>query len=209
VLGFGETAFADWGIDFSRRSRATREADLQANPSNLPARRPASDSSSMNSSASSDGGSVSDSFNANTVNNGANGNAASSSASGAAGGGILDSARKLVNSLLDAGGEPVQDIVIMNTDHGFVPSTVRVRRDNRYKIHIVNVNEKEKNVSFILDAFSEHHATYYGKIQSFFLEPKKDGVFSFQSPETSAEGKLVVLSTGAANARGPASDDRK
>jgi hypothetical protein len=76
----------------------------------------------------------------------------------------------------------------------------------------VNVNEKEKNVSFILDGFSEHHATYYGKIKSFRLEPKKEGVYSFQSPETSAEGKLVVFSPQMAlpaSVRGPASEGGK
>ncbi len=91
-------------------------------------------------------------------------------------------------------GEPTQDIVILNTERGFVPNTIRVRRDGRYMIHVVNVNEKEKNVSFILDGFSEHHATYFGKTKSFKLEPKKEGVFSFLSPETAVEGRLVVFS---------------
>ncbi len=103
-------------------------------------------------------------------------------------------------------GEPTQDIVILNTERGFVPSTVRVRRDGRYVIHVVNVNEKEKNVSFILDGFSEHHATYFGKTKSFKLEPRKDGVFSFLSPETAAEGRIVVFSqqTGTEMLRQPA-----
>lgn len=91
-------------------------------------------------------------------------------------------------------GEPTQDIVILNTEKGFVPRTVRVRRDGRYMVHVVNVNEKEKNVSFILDGFSEHHATYFGKLKSFKLEPRKEGVFSFLSPETAAEGRIVVFS---------------
>lgn len=90
-------------------------------------------------------------------------------------------------------GEPVQEIVIMNTEKGFVPSTVRVRVGGRYKVSIVNVNEKEKNVSFILDGFSEHHSTYYGKVKTFSLEPKKDGLFSFVSPETASEGRLIVF----------------
>ncbi|MES2855892.1 MAG: cupredoxin domain-containing protein [Bdellovibrionota bacterium] len=100
--------------------------------------------------------------------------------------------KSLLGSLLDAG-TPVQEIVILNTDKGFVPSTVHVRKDGKYKIHIVNVNEKEKNVSFILEGFSEYHATVYGKVKTFTLDPKKDGVFSFQSPETAAEGRLVVF----------------
>ncbi len=90
-------------------------------------------------------------------------------------------------------GEPVQEVVIMNTDKGFVPSTVRVRVGGRYKVSVVNVNEKEKNVSFILDGFSEHHSTYYGKVKTFMLEPKKDGLFSFVSPETASEGRLIVF----------------
>jgi hypothetical protein len=98
----------------------------------------------------------------------------------------------LLGSLFDAG-QPVQEIVILNTEKGFIPKTVNVRKDGRYKIHVVNVNEKEKNVSFILEGFSEFHATAYGQVKSFMLEPKKDGVFSFQSPETAAEGRLVVF----------------
>lgn len=98
----------------------------------------------------------------------------------------------LFDTLFDAG-EPVQEVVILNTEKGFVPNTVRVRKGGRYLVHVVNVNEKEKNVSFILDGFSEHHATFFGKVKSFNLEPKKEGVYSFQSPETSAEGRLVVF----------------
>ena len=50
-----------------------------------------------------------------------------------------------------------------------------------------------------------HHATYYGKIKTFMLEPKKEGAYSFESPETSAEGKLVVFNPQA-SFRAPASD---
>ena len=88
--------------------------------------------------------------------------------------------------------EPMQELVIINTEKGFLPANVRVRKGARYLVHVVNVNEKEKNVSFVLDAFSEHHATYFGKVKSFRIEPKKEGVFSFQCPETSAEGRIVV-----------------
>jgi len=92
-------------------------------------------------------------------------------------------------------GTAVQEVVILNTKNGFVPSTINVRQGYTYKINVVNVNEKEKNVSFVLDAFSEHHATYYGKIKSFHIEPKKQGVYSFQCPETSAQGNVVVYAT--------------
>jgi len=88
--------------------------------------------------------------------------------------------------------DPAQEIVVLNTDKGFIPSQIRVRQGQNYKIYIVNVNENEKNVSFVLDSFSEHHATYYGKIKSFMIHPQKEGVYKFISPETSAQGKLVV-----------------
>ena len=92
-------------------------------------------------------------------------------------------------------GAPIQEMVVLNTERGFVPATLRVREGMQYRIHIVNVNEKEKNVSFVLDAFSEHHATYFGKIKTFVITPKKEGVYTFQSPETSSQGRLVVYSS--------------
>lgn len=92
------------------------------------------------------------------------------------------------------GGEASEDIVILNTERGFVPHTLRLRSGRHYVIHVVNVNEKERNVSFILDGFSEHHATYYGRVKTFRLEPKKDGIYSFLSPETAAEGRVIVFS---------------
>jgi hypothetical protein len=100
-----------------------------------------------------------------------------------------------IDKVFDAG-EPTQDIVILNTERGFVPNTIRVRKDGRYLVHVVNVNEKEKNVSFILDGFSEHHATFFGKVKTFKLEPKKEGVYSFLSPETAVEGKFIVHASG-------------
>lgn len=98
---------------------------------------------------------------------------------------------------------PTQDIVIINTEQGFIPSTVRVKEGGQYRIVIVNVNEKARNVSFVLDSFSEHHATFYGKTKSFYIKPKKEGVYSFISPETSAQGRLVVY-PGLGGGAGPA-----
>ena len=98
-----------------------------------------------------------------------------------------------------------QEIVVLNTEKGFVPSTIRVKKGLNYQIHIVNVNDKEKNVSFVLDSFSEHHATYYGKLKSFVIRPQKEGVYKFVSPETSAQGKLVVIPATPADNRLPAS----
>lgn len=100
--------------------------------------------------------------------------------------------------------EPTQDIVIMNTDKGFVPSIIRLRKGQSYRIFVVNVNGKEKNASFILDSFSEHHATYFGEQKSFMISPKMDGIFSFQCPEAATQGKIIVFSEEAKN-RSPAS----
>ncbi len=90
--------------------------------------------------------------------------------------------------------EPTQDIVIMNTEKGFVPDTVRLKKNSSYKIHIVNINQKEKNVSFVLDAFSEHHNTLFGEERTFTVSPKTDGIFSYQCPETAVQGKFIIFS---------------
>lgn len=177
------TVHAEWTVDFSRRSKAMRETELSgaasAAENGFPVdRQPASVQAA--------------SVPSNTV------------IPAEDIGKKEDSSKGIFDTVFDAG-EPVQEIVILNTEKGFVPSTVRVRKNGRYKISIVNVNEKEKNVSFILDGFSEHHATYFGKVKTFALEPKKDGVFSFQSPETAAEGKLVVFNPQI-SVRAPASD---
>jgi hypothetical protein len=158
-------------VDFTRRAKSSRESELQDHSR--------ADSQIFNS-------------NMNNINRrpaSAPSNPSDDRDNSAA---ATSTAGSVFEQIFDAG-EPVQDIVILGTDHGFIPSTVRVRRGGRYMIHVVNVNEKEKNVSFILDAFSERHAIYYGKIKSFKLEPKKEGIFSFQSPETSFDGRLVVF----------------
>ncbi len=101
--------------------------------------------------------------------------------------------------------EPTQEIVIMNTEKGFIPGTVHLKKGRHYKIHVVNVNDKEKNTSFVLDAFSEHHATYFGQQKSFSISPKTDGVFSFQCPETAQQGRIIVFSDEKNPGRQPAS----
>lgn len=95
---------------------------------------------------------------------------------------------------LTEGTSPAQEIVLLNTPAGFVPSTLRLREGQNYKIHIVNVNENQKNVSFILDSFAEHHATFFGKVKTFQIEPKKTGVYPFSCPETAAQGRIVIYS---------------
>ncbi|WP_374001350.1 cupredoxin domain-containing protein [Bdellovibrio bacteriovorus] len=102
--------------------------------------------------------------------------------------------------------EPTQDIVIMNTDKGFVPEQVRLKKGGNYRVHIVNVNSKEKNVSFVLDAFSEHHNTVFGEQKTFFVNPKTDGIFSYQCPETAVQGKFIIYSDAVAADRKPASN---
>jgi hypothetical protein len=173
VILSAHTATAEWAVDFSRRAHTVRDSDLAEMSAN---RAPASNESSTSAIPTTAGyGSAKPAMVQHEV--------------------MVDPKTEdkgLLGALFDAG-QPVQEIVILNTEKGFVPNTVNVRKDGRYKIHVVNVNEKEKNVSFILEGFSEYHATAYGKVKTFVLEPKKDGVFSFQSPETAAEGHLVVF----------------
>lgn len=88
--------------------------------------------------------------------------------------------------------DPAQEIVILNTDKGFVPETLRLKAGQNYKIHVVNVNENAKNVSFVFDAFSEHHGTFFGQPKTFEISPKIEGIFSFQCPETAKQGRVVV-----------------
>jgi len=102
------------------------------------------------------------------------------------------SPENIVGSFFESAG-PTQEIVILNTEKGFVPETLRLKKGNNYRIHVVNVNEKEKNVSFILDAFSEHQGTFYGQPKEFSIVPKAEGIFSFQCPETAKQGRIVVI----------------
>ncbi|MES3039284.1 MAG: cupredoxin domain-containing protein [Bdellovibrionota bacterium] len=88
---------------------------------------------------------------------------------------------------------PTQDIVILNTNEGFVPDKVYLNKGQKYNFHIVNVNEKSKNVSFMLDAFGENHNTVFGLKKSFEIKAKKDGVFTFLCPETTFQGNIIVV----------------
>lgn len=93
-------------------------------------------------------------------------------------------------------GPDTMDVVIINTETGFIPSQVRLLEGRNYKVHVVNVNAKDKNVSFVLDAFSEHHSTYYGAVKTFLISPQKEGIYSFESPETNSRGRIIVQSVG-------------
>lgn len=88
---------------------------------------------------------------------------------------------------------PAKEIVILNTEKGFVPDTIQLRQGTLYQLHIVNVNDQKKNVSFVIDSFGEHHNTVYGRPKTFKLNPKAEGVFSYQCPETAMQGKIVVV----------------
>lgn len=88
---------------------------------------------------------------------------------------------------------PSKDIVIIQTEDGFIPSTLNVQKNQTYQIYVVNLNSKEKNVSFLMDSFSQSHNTVFGNVRSFKINPNVEGVFSYQSPETGAAGKLVVV----------------
>ncbi len=87
---------------------------------------------------------------------------------------------------------PKEEVVIANTDKGFVPNTLRLKKDQIYKISVVNVNKNKKNVSFMLDAFAEHHGTYFGDVVTFTVKPQKEGLFQFFCPEAEFIGKLLV-----------------
>lgn len=140
ILASGYFAYAEWTVDFSRRSNEMDKYQVQTNATS-------SDKSQ----------------------------------------GFVDSLFKKV--------VPTEEVVILNTAQGFVPSTIRVREGIQYRFIVVNVNESARNISFVMDAFSEHHSTYYGKLKSFYVSPKKAGIYSFVSPETSAQGRLIVQPT--------------
>ena len=102
---------------------------------------------------------------------------------------ILKAIRKAVQPV-----EPSNQIVILNTEAGFVPDKVRVKKGESYKVHVVNINMREKNVSFIMDSFTQSHNTVFAQSKTFNIEPQVEGVYSYQCPETGVQGQLVVVS---------------
>ncbi len=101
---------------------------------------------------------------------------------------ILQAIRKAVQPV-----EPTKEIVILNTETGFIPEKIRVKKGEAYKVHVVNLNMKEKNVSFLMDSFTQSHNTIFGIKKTFNIEPQIEGVYSFQCPETGLQGQLVVV----------------
>ena len=101
---------------------------------------------------------------------------------------IVEALKNIINPA-----EVSREIVIVNTEAGFVPDVVQVKKGEIYKIHVVNLNMKEKNISFLMDSFTQSHNTIYGNLRTFTIEPKVEGVFSYQCPETGVQGRLVVV----------------
>ena len=54
-----------------------------------------------------------------------------------------DQSSSIVGGIFEAS-EPMQDVVILNTEGGFIPSTIRMKKGNKYRIHIVNVNSRSE-----------------------------------------------------------------
>jgi hypothetical protein len=100
----------------------------------------------------------------------------------------------VLEQMLASVADPMQSIVILNTDKEFVPNTVRLKRNGNYRFYVANVNEKNKNVAFVLDAFNQNHGTYFGQVRVFDVRPKTTGLFTFNCPETGIQGKIVVIS---------------
>ena len=90
---------------------------------------------------------------------------------------------------------PLLDLVIINTKEGFHPEKIRVKQNQRYRVHLVNVNKEKPNLSFMFDAFSQHHGTYFGEEVVFEIEPRKEGLFDFHCPETESRGQFVVFAS--------------
>ena len=101
---------------------------------------------------------------------------------------ILNAIKKAVQPV-----EPTKEIVILNTESGFIPDKISIKKGEAYKVHIVNLNMKEKNVSFLMDSFTQSHNTIFGVRKTFNIEPQVEGVFSYQCPETGIQGQLVVV----------------
>lgn len=89
--------------------------------------------------------------------------------------------------------EPTHEIVILNTETGFIPEKVQVKRGEVYQVHVVNLNLKEKNVSFLMDSFTQSHNTVYGQKKTFKIDPQVEGIYSYQCPETGIQGQMIVI----------------
>ena len=178
LIATSSVAHAEWTVDFSRRFKEVQNQDLRS-PASLDAPTPSVGSSPS-------------SFNTSNTTKSKN----TPESSGSSSQGVFSSLWSVT--------EPSQEIVILNTAKGFVPSTVRLKQGFTYRFHIVNINPKEKNVSFVMDTLSEQHGTYFAEPSTFDLKAEKDGVHKFACPETSIEGRLII--TPNAEVRAPAAE---
>lgn len=101
---------------------------------------------------------------------------------------VIEAIKRAVSPVI-----PTQKIVIAQTESGFVPEIIHLQKGETYEINVVNLNSKEKNVSFLMDSFSQSLNTVFGSLKTFKINPNVEGVFSYQSPETGASGKVVVV----------------
>lgn len=101
---------------------------------------------------------------------------------------ILKALRRAVEPV-----EPTNQLVILHTERGFIPDKIRVKKGEAYKVHVVNINMREKNVSFIMDSFTQSHNAVFGVEKTFNIEPQVEGIYSYQCPETGMQGQLVVV----------------
>ena len=183
-----------WEIDFSRRSKDLES--LRESQAEGPSRRPASSGVSQRIYSTDDSSSY-----------GSSPYVREAIQVDAAAPAETENAKSSWFSSLTSAFENSVDVVVMNTVEGFVPSKISLRKGRTYRLHIANLNEKEKNTSFLLDAFSIHQGVYFGSKKTFNLSPKVEGVFSFVCPETAAQGQVVVVSDespGSLKMRSPA-----
>jgi FtsP/CotA-like multicopper oxidase with cupredoxin domain len=108
---------------------------------------------------------------------------------------LISAIRKAVQPV-----EPTKEIVILNTESGFIPEKLRVKKGEAYKVHIVNLNMR--------DSFTQSHNTVFGVKKTFNIEPQVEGIYSYQCPETGIQGQLIVLKEDPKK-RKPASEDEE
>lgn len=88
---------------------------------------------------------------------------------------------------------PSQEVVLIHTSTGFVPSQIVIDTTRNYELHVVNVSDTVKTASFFIDHFGVQKGMPYASVQKVQLRPKQAGKFSIFSPETNFEAQLIVL----------------
>ena len=113
------------------------------------------------------------------------------------------SSQSLIEKVFDVPTE-TQEVALLVTEGGFVPAKIFLRKDVQYIFYVVNVHPREKNMSIVLDAFTEHQTLPFGQTRKIEIRPKAAGVFLFQSPELGTSGQLVI--TDSTPSRKPSGD---